>query len=287
MAFDLRPSRQRLAFVLAGGGSCGAAQVGMLRELVRAGIRPDLVVGSSVGALNGAWFAGAPHAAGVAQMEHVWRNLRSRDVFPWNFSSVLRLLRRAHSLVDAAPVRALLARHLPCARLEHCALPAHVVATDAISGEAVRLSHGCTVEAVLASIAIPAVLPPVVRDGRLLIDGGVACNTPVAAAVELGATHVLVLPTAPSYTAQQPPRSALEFGLHAVSLLLARNAQAQLAHHAARVPVLTLPSPDSLPVPGFEFSRSGELIECAAQSTRAWLDAGGLDAFELPALQAA
>lgn len=74
--------RQRTALVLAGGGSFGAVQVGMLRALVADGLVPDLIIGSSVGAINGAWFAGAPDADGVAQLEPIWRGLRRREVFP-------------------------------------------------------------------------------------------------------------------------------------------------------------------------------------------------------------
>ena len=82
---------QRTAFVFAGGGSLGAIQVGMLRELIHAEVSADLVVGSSVGAMNAAYFAGAPNAAGVDKLEKVWRGLRRHDVFPVTFRSVLGL----------------------------------------------------------------------------------------------------------------------------------------------------------------------------------------------------
>jgi NTE family protein len=90
----------KTAFVLAGGGSLGALQVGMLRELVRYGLRPDLVVGSSVGAINGAYFAADPSAAGVASLERIWTGLEQNDVFPLTAVSVLRLLSRRTNLVN-------------------------------------------------------------------------------------------------------------------------------------------------------------------------------------------
>src|SRR2546425_13197491 len=91
-------AESRTAFVLAGGGSFGAVQVGMLSELVTYGVVPDLVVGSSVGAINGAYFAGAPNAEGVARLEAIWRGLRRSDVFPIPWRSLTGLLLRSDSL---------------------------------------------------------------------------------------------------------------------------------------------------------------------------------------------
>ena len=80
------------ALVLAGGGSFGAVQVGMLRALVADGLAPDLIVGSSVGAINGAWFAGAPNADGVARLEAIWRGLHRREIFPMGLRNLLGLV---------------------------------------------------------------------------------------------------------------------------------------------------------------------------------------------------
>jgi NTE family protein len=80
---------QSTAFVFAGGGSLGAVQVGLLRELLNTGICADIVVGSSVGALNATYFAGASHAAGVDKLEQIWRGLRRHDVFPITMRSLL------------------------------------------------------------------------------------------------------------------------------------------------------------------------------------------------------
>ena len=96
---------QTTAFVFAGGGSLGAVQVGMLRELMHAGVSADLVLGSSVGAMNAAYFAGAAHAAGVNKLEEVWRGLRRHDVFPVTFRSVLGFMAGADNLIDPTNLR--------------------------------------------------------------------------------------------------------------------------------------------------------------------------------------
>src|SRR5512145_3336756 len=86
--------RPKTAFVFAGGGSFGAVQVGMLRALAAHGVAADMVVGSSVGAMNGAYFAGTPTAEGVARLEAIWRSLRRRDIFPVTPRALFGLIRQ-------------------------------------------------------------------------------------------------------------------------------------------------------------------------------------------------
>jgi hypothetical protein len=142
---------QTTAFVFAGGGSLGAVQVGMLRELMHAGVSADLVLGSSVGAMNAAYFAGAAHAAGVNKLEEVWRGLRRHDVFPVTFRSVLGFVGGADNLIDPSNLRKLIERNIPFANLEDAPIPVHVVATN-LGGVAICLSSGPAVEALLAAL---------------------------------------------------------------------------------------------------------------------------------------
>ena len=185
---------QRTAFVFAGGGSLGAVQVGMLRELMHAGVSADLVVGFSVGAMNAAYFAGAPNAAGVDKLEKVWRGLRRHDVFPVTFRSVLGFMGGADNLIDPSNLRRLVQHNIPFSNLEDAPIPVHVVATN-LGGATVCLSSGPTVEALLASAAIPAAFPSVHIGEHHLIDGAVGSNTPILNAADLGATRIIVLPT--------------------------------------------------------------------------------------------
>lgn len=275
-----KPARRhagKTAFVFSGGGSCGAAQVGMLRELVRFGLSPDFVVGTSVGAINGAFFASQPTAEGIGRMEALWRGIRRQDVFPFSLRSLMRLLRHHVSLVDPSAVRGLLERNFERRRLEDASLPVHVIATDVQDGSAVRLCRGPVVDALLASIAIPAVLPPVLVGGRLLMDGGVASNTPVRIAIELGATRIIVLPTTPCCTVRsEPPRSAVDLALHAFNLLMAGQRQRQLQDAPTGVQIAFAPAPAVQQNNPFEFSRTDEMIDAAAGLTREWLLCGGL-----------
>ena len=267
----------KTAFVLAGGGSLGALQVGMLRSLLEYGVEPDLVLGSSVGAINAVYFAGAPTVEGVRALERVWRGLQRHHVFPIGLlDGLLGFLGRRSFLVNPRALRALLEKELPVRRLEDAAIPCQVVAADALSGEEVRLFGGDAIEAILASAAIPAIFPPVVIGGRALTDGGVASNTPIAAALAAGAERVIVLPTGFACAAIAPPRSALAMLLHAVSLLIARQLTVDVERFSGVATIAVVPPLCPLAIFSGDFTRTGELIDRAAESTRAWLAKGGL-----------
>jgi NTE family protein len=280
---NARRDRPITAFVLAGGGSLGAVEVGMLQALVEAGLTPDLVVGASVGAINGVYFAASPDAEGVARLAQVWRDIRRGDVFPLSPSRGLRaLLGRAANLVSPDGVRHLLEERLPCRRLEATAVPVHVVATDFASGAEVVLSRGSAIEALLASAAIPAVFPPVELAGRELVDGGIAANTPITAAVGLGARRVIVLPTGFSCRLDPTPRAALGAALHALNLLIARQLVSDARRLEARVEIRVVPPLCPLARSAYDFSGTAELIERALRATRTWVEAGGLDTCGVP-----
>src|SRR5882757_687617 len=196
------------AFVLSGGASLGAVQVGMLLALAKEDVRPDLIVGTSVGAVNGAWIAANSGRDGIASLAELWRSLTRADVFPTRLlTGLLGFLGRQSNLVSDSALRHLLEEHLRFRRLEDAPIPFHVVATDVLSGEDIRLSRGEAVVAILASAAIPAVFPPVHIDGRDLIDGGVVNNTPISHAVALGTDVVWVLSTGYSCALPHAPRA--------------------------------------------------------------------------------
>lgn len=268
--------------MLAGGGSYGAIQVGMLKELVAHGVRPDFVVGASVGAVNGAYFAGDPTAGGVARLTDIWCGLRRQDVFPVTLRRVVGLLFDSESLVDPRGLRRLLESNLPYRDLEEAPLPLHVAATEMLSGSAVALSSGPAVEAVLASCAIPAAFPPVRIGDAYLVDGAIANNTPVATAVELGASRLIVLPTGFACALKSPPTTALGNALHALNLLIARQLVRDLEQLSGKAEVITVPPLCPISVSPYDFSRAHELIERAAQSTRRWLEGGGLTRQRIP-----
>jgi predicted acylesterase/phospholipase RssA len=133
---------KKTAFVLAGGGSFGAIQVGMMHSLAAHGISPDMVVGSSVGAINGAYYAGDPMLKGVLQLETIWHGLRRQDVFPLTMRAVLNFLWRRDFLIPHDGIRKLVDDNIPYRNLEDAKLPLHIVTTDIVSGDSVVLSEG-------------------------------------------------------------------------------------------------------------------------------------------------
>ncbi|MBI4420931.1 MAG: patatin-like phospholipase family protein, partial [Gemmatimonadetes bacterium] len=256
------------AFVFAGGGSLGAIEVGMLRALAAAGVVADFVVGSSVGAINAAYYATDPTADGVARLERIWRRVRSRDVFPISaIAGVIRLVSGRDHLVSPGALRRLLERELPLQRLEDGRIPCHVIATDVLVGTAVRLSSGSAVDALLATTAIPGVFPPVRIGSRTLVDGAVASGTPLATAVALGAARVVVLSSGLPCAMARPPAGVVPVGLHALNLLIVNQLVADLERVAGGTEVAVVPPLCPLSISSYDFSHSGELIDRAAAST--------------------
>jgi NTE family protein len=272
----------RTAFVFAGGGSLGAIQVGALRQLVRAGERPDFVVGASVGALNACFFASRPDSAGVEALEDIWRGLKRNDIFPLTWRSAMGWFRGAGSLFESTVLRDLIERHLPVRNLEDAILPVHVVATN-LSGATVCLSRGAAVDAVLASAAIPIAFPSVQIGGDHLMDGAIAGNTPILTAAELGATRIIVLQTGYACSIDGPPNGAVARGMHALTLLIANQMERDLKLIGSKIDVHVAPHLCPLDVSPFNFDQSAALIERASLQTRAWLDAGGLSKATSPA----
>lgn len=272
---------QKTAFVFAGGGSLGAVQVGMLRELTRRGLSADFVVGSSVGAINASYFASAPNPAGIEKLEEIWRGLRRHDVFPVTLRSVLGLLGRPDNLIDPSNLRRLLERHLPFPNLEDAMIPVHVIATN-LGGTAVCLSSGPAIDAIMASAAIPGAFPPVRIGEDHLMDGAVASNTPILTAAKLGATRIIAFPAGFACAVHTPPRGALARALHAITLLIANQMVRDLKELAGVVDVFTVPNLCPLDISPYDFSFADQLIERAADNTRRWIKEGGLTYSRIP-----
>ena len=272
---------QKTAFVFAGGGSLGAVQAGMLRELTRRGVSADFVVGSSVGAMNASYFASAPNPAGIEKLEKIWRGLRRHDVFPVTMRSVLGLIGRPGNLIDPSNLTSLLERHLPFRNLEDAMIPVHVIATN-LGGSAVCLSSGPAVDAIMASAAIPGAFPPVHIGEDHLMDGAVASNTPVLMAAKLGATRIIAFPAGFSCALHTPPSGAIARALHAITLLIANQMVRDMKELAGVVDVFTVPNLCPLDISPYDFSCADQLIERAADNTRRWIKEGGLTHPRIP-----
>jgi NTE family protein len=270
-------ANSKTAFVFDGGGSLGAVEVGMLKALTSNNVQADFVVGSSVGAINAAFFAGEPTKQGVERLVQVWLGVRRCDVFPISpLGGFLGFFGWRDHLLDPTPLRRLIERNITYRLLEEARIPCHVVATDLRRGGDVRFSSGSVVDIIMASTAIPALFPPVRIGDRDLIDGGVVNNSPISLALEMGATRVIVLPTGFSCSLDSPPRGALAMALHASNLLIARQLALDTQRFAKAVELIVIPPLCPLAVSSYDFSRTRELIDRAAEMTERWLEKGGL-----------
>lgn len=205
---------REVAFVLGGGGILGAHEVGMLRALADHSIIPDVVLGTSVGAINGALFAADPSVDGVTELTRLWVESNLAEV------SAGGLLRRAGTLArsrthlqSAEEVRERLARVLPVERVEDLALPFQCVAASIERAAEHWFASGALVDVLLASCAVPGLLPPVKIGDEHFIDGGIVNSIPVGRAVTLGARSIYVLQVGRLETPLRPPRWPWEVGL--------------------------------------------------------------------------
>jgi NTE family protein len=197
------------AFVLSGGGARGALQVGMLRALLEYGERPDVVVGTSIGAWNGAWLAYSPTLAGVEALEGIWRRLSTarvmlgressngasaRAVGPMLMLSAIQRVTQGHpSLYSDAGGLSLSRELFGDLTFEELALPTYVVAANLSRGTRAIFHSGLIAPAVLASSAIPGIFPPVTIGDEVFVDGGALENSSLDIAVDQGARRLFVL----------------------------------------------------------------------------------------------
>jgi NTE family protein len=263
------------AIVLSGGGSLGSAQAGMLCALADHGVVPDLLVGTSVGAINGAFIAGSPGQEGSETLAAVWRSVRRSDVFPVRPAAVLAALAgRTSHLVPDDKLRRLLRQYVTYTDLKDAHCPVRIVATDVRTGREAVFSRGPVVDAVMASIAVPGVLPPVRVADQDLMDGSVANNTPISIAVREGASTIYVLH--PGYACALPalPRSALSMALHALSVVLQQRLIADVLALGRSTRLRVVPPLCPLEISPGDFGHNGELVDRARESTRRWLEAG-------------
>ena len=267
-------TRPQTAFVLSGGAALGAIQVGMLSALYERGIEPDFIVGTSVGAVNGAFIASRPFTPGTTgELAEIWRALGRGQVFPLNpLTGFLGFFGARRYLVPERGLRDLLVEHIQFEHLEQAAVRFHVITTDVLTGSEVRLSRGRAVDAVMASAAIPGVFPPVDWGHRHLMDGGIANHAPISDAVELGAERVYVLSTGAACELAGPPRGALGMILHSMNLLLMRRMQVEVELLADRAKLIVLPPPCRPGVSPIDFSRSDELIQRGLEDSTTYLD---------------
>jgi len=250
------------AFVLAGGGSRGAVQVGMLCELVERGIRADRVYGASVGAVNGAAYCGDPTPEGTDRLAEIWRDLTGDDVFPrgrvhgpWTF------FQQRPSVHTNTGLRRIIEDGIAFKLLEDAEVPIEVVTTSLTDGRERWITRGPAADAVLASAAIPAMFPPVEIDGDLLVDGGVVNNVPISRAIAAGATRIYVLLCGPLHFHPPPPKRPAEAVLTAFFVAIHARFTRELSLLPPGVEVVVFSGGGEPGSDYRDFSSSAELIE--------------------------
>lgn len=265
-----------MAFVLGGGGILGASEVGMLRALLTAGIRPDLVVGTSVGAINGAVLSADPTIAGVDRLAAIWAQVAEDGVFTESWWTLARRVARFDTHLNSADsLQALLDAELHDARIEELAVRFECVAAQIETASARWFDEGPVVDAVLASCAVPGLLPAKEVDGAHYLDGGLVHSIPVARAVEHGARTVYVLQVGRIEHALTPPKRAWEVGVVAFEISRRYRFNEEISRIPAGVEVHLLPTGSSRS-PSVTLSYKGarqvrDRIDAAAQACAAYL----------------
>jgi len=267
------------AFVLGGGGLLGGYEVGMLAALADAGIRPDLVLGTSIGAINGVFVAADP-AGAAKQLEAVWRSNVVRTAFRSSiFGRIGTLARSGTHLHDNLPLRRLLEAHLPVHTFDELSVPFQCVAASVERAQAHWFHSGQLMPAVLASAAVPGLLPPVRVDDEHFFDGGLVHSIPVGRAVNLGARRIFVLHVGRIEQPLTIPRRPWEVGLVAFEIARRHRFMEEMASLPDDVTVHVLPAgsvasgkgPDLSQLRYRDASRVEEYIDRARTASAAYL----------------
>jgi NTE family protein len=262
-----------VGYVLGGGGSLGAVQVGMLQALGERDIPPDIVAGTSVGSLNGAVLALEPKSA-ANRLSHLWAKMTRDRVFPGGLLAQARTLQhtRTHLFPNtglSAVISDFIGADLTFADL---ALPFAAITTDIATARPLVLRDGPLLPALLASSAIPGIFPPVELGSQRVYDGGLVANVPMRQAVAMGARSLVVLDCNFPGSIPEVSGSIAEVLFYTVMVTIRSQAVLEAPLVAADVPVIYLHGPEPLRISPLDFRQTGALIETAYEAARTFLD---------------
>jgi len=262
-----------VGYVLGGGGSLGAVQIGMLQALGEREVPPDIVAGTSVGALNGAVLALEPKSA-ANRLSHLWARMSRERVFPGGLLAQARTLQhtRTHLFPSSglsSVITDFLGADLTFADLT---LPFAAVTTDIATARPHVLRDGLLLPALLASSAIPGIFPPVELGSQRLYDGGLVANVPMRQAVAMGARSLVVLDCNFPGSIPEVSGSIAEVLFYTVLVTIRSQAILEAPLVAAEVPVVYLHGPEPQRISPLDFRQTGTLIEAAYEAARAFLD---------------
>lgn len=249
----------------------GCAQVGMLKALFEHNITPDLLIGTSVGALNAAAVSTRPTLNGVLELEELWRSLRSSDIFPGgNISRAWNIVKRGSYLVEHTGLAKVIERATPIRSVEDLQLPTRIVSCDLKTGEEIVFCRGPLKEILLSSAALPGVFPPINLDDRTLVDGGVVDAVPIWHALSEDIDEIYVLNVSGGGSLKNV-RTPLDVMTRAFSISrnLRFDVELRNSEHSRKVYVMPRPS-DRREM--YDFNDSGVLIDESYKLTFAYLD---------------
>lgn len=264
-----------VAYVLGGGGSYGANHVGQLRALSKTDIKPDLVVGTSVGSLNATIVAETPDTA-ADRLAAFWALVTREDVFGSVRQMMINMASLRPALADPRPLRKLLEAATPARDFSDLKLPHTAVCADAVTGELVEVSEGDLLSGLIASAAIPGIFPVVERDGRRLIDGGILANVPIGVAAEQGAQTIVVLDCGFNLFAPRTDPTLPHVLLRAVAISGAGQVKRDLALYQDRT-ILYVPGKWPAAVMPYDFSKSTVIGQESYERAYQWLNELELD----------
>ena len=263
-----------IGFVLSGGANLGSVHVGMLQALLEAGIKPDVIVGTSIGAVNAGYLAGEPSLAQVDGLRELWCDARAREIFPLNPLANARALFKEGALFSSHGWRRFVEQRAPYRNLEDAAVPVRITATDYEEGRSVTFDSGSLVDAIIASTALPGVFPPYPIGDRLFIDGAISEQLPLKVVLEAGADTIYVM----AVSVPSPPtgrRTPLRILRHSVTILLyprIRLDALDLPGDHPSLRIIQVPSVKT-EISLWDMSRHDELIDTAYETTKKFLEA--------------
>lgn len=264
----------RTAFVLPGGGSAGAAQVGILQALFRRGIRPDVLVGCSVGALNAFFVALDPTYSQVERLAEIWRGIERKHVFGESRSLMLaRIALRHPHVYESAPLRSLIRQFCTADDLAEVQVPLHVPTTDLDHGVARWWTSGPAVDVLYASACLPGLFPPITLNGSRHVDGGVLEPVPVRRAVDTDADVIYVLGDSDGFGPLPARRlSALEVLIRSFAISRYGPLPDPTALARAGQRVVVVPGADTAGIDLRDFSHTDRLITDSVRRAERFLD---------------
>jgi NTE family protein len=268
-----------IAFVLGGGGNLGVLKIGALMTLLEEGIYPEMLVGTSVGAINAAFMASDPSIYGVHELAEIWKHIKKENIYPGSpLNMAWHLATQQDSLCSRKNLAAFIQRHTPTGVRTFCDMkvPLYIVATDLLTGHRYLFGDDPDehiVDALLASTSIPPVFSPWCYRGRLLVDGGVSENLPISVGVEKGATEIYALDILREGPMDDGHWNVVEVATMSLMNLIAQQRNRDLSIYAS-YPGITL---HYLPLYPFkslafdDFNHAEELIEIGREAARAYL----------------